>query len=158
MSAEDLAREQGYFSDKHRRHNRSLHGFGIVSGLSVTIASGQIVVSPGLALDCVGNELVVDSSQSIDVVGLVDLKAAYLGLKYFEKGVDPIPVNSGEEHASVLESFELSFTAENCNHRHRHTHGRWLPCGELHELTIAKIKATPGGWRVDRRYRRPAIK
>ena len=158
LSAADLTREQDYSIEKHRRHNRSLHGFGIVSGLSVIIASGQIVVSPGLALDCLGNELVIETSQSVGVVGLVDLRTAYLGLKYVEKYVDPVPVISGEEHASVLESFALSVTAENSNRNHKHTHGRWLPCGQPHELTIAKLRATPGGWRVDRRYRPPAIK
>ncbi len=159
LTAAEFNLEQTYVLEKFKRHNRSLHGFGIVSGLNVTVESGKVQVSPGLASDCSGNELIVDSDQSVNLTGLVGLRTAYLGVRYFEKCVDPLPVESDRiEHANVLESFELSFTAENTNRGHRHLHGRWLPCGQSHELTIAILKATPSGWRVDRRYRSPAIK
>jgi len=47
LTTEDLALEQQYFREKLRRHNRSLHGFGIVSGLKVTTVSGKIAVDAG---------------------------------------------------------------------------------------------------------------
>src|SRR5215204_3952308 len=65
LTAEDLSQEQGYVLDKFRRHNRTLHGFGIISGLKVSARAGQINIEPGIALDCEGNELVVDSAHSI---------------------------------------------------------------------------------------------
>ena len=43
LRTEDLALEQQYFREKLRRHNRNLHGFGIVSGLKVTTDSGKIL-------------------------------------------------------------------------------------------------------------------
>ncbi len=54
LTPEDLELTQQYFRERFKRHNRSLHGFGIVSGLNVTVNSGQIAVEPGLALDCEG--------------------------------------------------------------------------------------------------------
>ncbi len=65
LTLEDLELTQQYFRERLKRHNRSLHGFGIVSGLNATVKSGQIIVEPGLALDCEGNELVIESVQSI---------------------------------------------------------------------------------------------
>lgn len=65
LTPEDLGREQQYVREKLKRHNRTLHGFGIVSGLKVRINSGQIIVEPGLALDCEGNELLIETAQSV---------------------------------------------------------------------------------------------
>lgn len=159
LTAEELQLEQQYFRDIHKRHNRALHGFGIVSGLKVTVGGGLIIVAPGLAIDCEGNELVVDSEQSIAASGLGDLRTAYLGIRYLEKCVDPVPsAIGGEKRSHIQESFELTLAAENSNRGHRHSRGRWLPCGQLHALTIAKLKATAPGWRVDRRYRPPMMK
>jgi|ERR1043166_176592 hypothetical protein len=159
LTADELQLEQKYFIEKHKLHNRALHGFGIVSGLKVTVAGGLLIVAPGLAIDCEGNELVVDSEQTIAPSGLGDLRIAYLGVRYFEKCVDPVPaVDGGEASSHIQESFELTLAGENANRGHRHARGRWLPCAQLHALTIAKLKSTALGWRVDRRYRPPMMK
>jgi hypothetical protein len=159
LTADELQLEQKYFIEKHKLHNRALHGFGIVSGLKVTVGGGLIIVAPGLAIDCDGNELVVDSEQTIAPSGLDDQRIAYLGIRYLEKCVDPVPAASGGEAGShIQESFELTLAPENSNRGHRHSRGRWLPCAQLHALTIAKLKATAHGWRVDRRYRPPMMK
>jgi hypothetical protein len=159
LSAEELQLEQQYFIEQHKLHNRALHGFGIVSGLKVTVSAGQIIVAPGMAIDCEGNELVVDSEEKVAVSGLTDLRIAYLGLRYVEKCVDPVPAaTGGEEYSHIEDSFELAFAAENSNRGHRHARGRWLPCGQAHALTIAKLRAITHGWRVERRYRPPMMK
>jgi hypothetical protein len=159
LTAADLQLEQQYVIEKHKLHNRALHGFGIVSGLKVTVAGRQIIVAPGLAIDCEGNDLVVDSEQTLAVSGLGDLRIAYLGLRYVEKCVDPVPAATGDEERSrIQESFELAFAAENSNRGHRHSRGRWLPCGQPHAFTIAKLRAITHGWRVERRYRPPTMK
>ncbi|HSS19698.1 MAG TPA: hypothetical protein VLL54_06465 [Pyrinomonadaceae bacterium] len=159
LTVSDLELEQNYFREKHKLHNRSLHGFGVVSGLAVTAGSGKVVVQPGLALDCEGNEILIESTQSVNFTGLVSERVAYLALRYVEQFVDPVPVaTGGEENSSVVESFELAIAQENCNRGHRRLRGRWLPCGTAHALTIAKLRATSQGWRVDRRYRPPMVK
>jgi len=159
LAAADFAREQQYHIEKHKLHNRALHGFGMVSGLKVTVNGGEVIVAPGMAIDCEGNELVVADEQTLAVTGLGDLRSAYLGLRYVEKCVDPVPVANGDlEHSHIQESFELAFAGENSNRGHRHARGRWLPCGKSHALTIAKLKATTHGWRVERGYRPPLMK
>ena len=62
LTAQDFADEQDYFREKLRRHNRLLHGWGVVCGLSVTPAAGRcaVVVSPGYALDPCGDEILLE--------------------------------------------------------------------------------------------------
>lgn len=66
MTARDLQAEQGYFVGRHRFHQRVLHGWGIVAGLDVVphpnrecALNGWVVVTPGVAVDCYGREVVV---------------------------------------------------------------------------------------------------
>jgi len=167
LTLDDLALEQQYLREKLKRHNRSLHGFGIVSGLKVTVNSGQIVVEPGLALDCEGNELASESAQSVvPPLTTRDWRTAFVNVSLVEKCADLDPT-AGVERASDLsdylaarltDGFELTVEQENCNRGHRHLRARWLACGRAHALTIAKLRHSAQGWRVDRGYRAPAIK
>ena len=65
LTSDDLAQEQTYVREKRKLHNRALHGFGVVSGLKVSSQSGGVVISPGIALDCEGNEIVIEAPQSL---------------------------------------------------------------------------------------------
>jgi|ERR1044072_13696 hypothetical protein len=158
LTPEDLELEQQYFRGKLKLHNRSLHGFGIVSGLNVTVESGQIVVEAGLALDCEGNELVIDVRQSIAAPDSCETSATYLNVRFVETGADFVPGGEGEQSDTIIESSELGFATENSNRSHRHLRARWLACGQPHALTIAKLRRGTHGWRVDRGYRPPKIK
>ncbi len=158
LTAEVLELEQQYFREKSKLHNRTLHGFGIVSGLKVSVAAGEIVVQPGLALDCEGNELVIDAVQSTVPPPINDARIAYLTVRYVENGTDLVPTAGCEEPSTITESFELAFATENSNRAHRHLRARWLACGQAHALTIAKLKHSLQGWRVERGYRPPFIK
>jgi hypothetical protein len=158
ITPEDFELEQQYFREKFKLHNRSLHGFGIVSGLNVSFDSGQIVVEPGLALDCDGNELVVDTAQSVVPPPVSGSSTTYLNVRFAEVGIDLTTSLDGGEPATIVESFELGFAAENSNRSHRHLRARWLACGQPHALTIAKLRSGAHGWRVDRSYRPPRIK
>lgn len=158
ITTDDLALEQQYFLGKLKRHNRSLHGFGIVSGLKVTTDSGSIAVKPGMALDCEGNELVIQTEQTVSPPATSEKwPAAYVNVRYAEDSVGAM-TNSEGEGSRIRESFEIVIGLENCNRGHRHVRARWLACGKPHALTIAKLKHNSQGWRVDRRYRPPAIK
>lgn len=157
LSAADFDLEQQYFREKFRRHNRSLHGFGVVSGLKVTTSAGKIVITPGLALDCLGNEVVVGALESIPYAAItVNGNTAYVNLRFAEENGD---VAAGSSEASTItEGFQVDFAADNCNRGHRHLRARWLACGQSHALTIAKLKLSLNGWRVERGYRPPKIK
>jgi len=162
LASADLELEQQYVREKLKRHNRSLHGFGIVSGLKVTINSGQIVVEPGLALDCEGNELAIEVSQTIVSQPGDDWRAAFGNVRCVEESAGQTTASGTAEVSPLarilIESFELVVAQENCNRRHRHLRARWLACGLPHALTIAKLLHGSQGWRVDRAYRPPHLK
>lgn len=159
LTVHDLALEQQYFLEKLKRHNRSLHGFGIVSGLKVNSTSGRIAVDAGLALDCQGNEVVIETTQTLSPpASSISWVTAYVNIRYAEDGGDSAITKEGAHDSTIKESFEIIVVQENYNRGHRHLRARWLACGKPHPLTIAKLKHSSQGWRVDRRYRPPTIK
>jgi hypothetical protein len=100
-----------------------------------------------------------------------DWPSAYIQVGFAEEYTDLIPaVGLAEpgltetfqldmkEASTITESGELFVAQENSNRGHRHLRARWLACGQPHALTIAKLKRSSQGWRVERGYRAPAIK
>lgn len=64
ITASDMTAEQDYFRQKLRRHNRFLHGWGVVCGLEVVAAPTtelpwQVSIEPGYALSPQGDEIYV---------------------------------------------------------------------------------------------------
>lgn len=70
MTARDLLAEQEYFLGRHRMQNRLALGWGIVCGLEVTDGGaecpGWLRVSPGMAIDCYGRELILEKAATIE--------------------------------------------------------------------------------------------
>jgi len=73
MEVIDFDVEQLYVVEKWKRHHARLHGTGVVCGLEVK-AHGTpgcrdryLVVQPGTALDCCGNEILVIDPETIDI-------------------------------------------------------------------------------------------
>lgn len=83
LTQEDLQLIVDYAVGKNRLHNRFLFGEGVVCGLSVTCppcGGASVVVAPGYALDCCGNDIYVPCPTEVDVNALVrDLRARQLG-------------------------------------------------------------------------------
>ena len=81
ITADDLILEQEYFRDKHRRHNRLLHGWGVVCGAKVCliVKSGsstgsakeyepwKVRVKPGYILGPYGDEINLDCARIVDL-------------------------------------------------------------------------------------------
>lgn len=69
ITPNDLTQDQEYFRSKARRHNRLLHGWGVVCGAGVTRVSdtAQVVVQPGYVLGPFGDEIVIDDPVTIDL-------------------------------------------------------------------------------------------
>ena len=72
----ELTLEQNYFRDKARRHNRLLHGWGVVCGARVcavsTVDGGEaepwkVRIKPGYILGPYGDEIVIDSEREVDL-------------------------------------------------------------------------------------------
>ncbi len=153
LSADDLQHEQDYFRDKSRLHNRFLHGWGIVAGLGITVdQESTVVVSPGLALDCAGNELVLADEQRIPLSGLAGRH--YLTIEYQEVAVGQTPSPHGEtEHSRVREAVCVALAGANPGAGHSGTGAGTPGCGRSHALCLATITQHGAHWRVARAKR-----
>ena len=72
MTDLDFTEEQRYHIEKRKLLNRMLHGSGVVCGLIIeckdeNCPGSEIVIKPGLALDCNGNEIYVQEQYELEV-------------------------------------------------------------------------------------------
>lgn len=79
ITPDDLTLEQNYFRDRMRRHNRLLHGWGVVCGAlvcpatttnsdgSVSFTAWQVQVQTGYALGPYGDEIILDCVRTVDL-------------------------------------------------------------------------------------------
>lgn len=72
ITADDMTTEQDYFRQHDRRHNRFLHGWGVVCGLSVEAAPDaehpwRVRVCPGYAIGPQGDEITVADPIFFDI-------------------------------------------------------------------------------------------
>jgi len=67
LGVDEFLQEEIYLLEKHRLHNRALHGYGTVCGLEVavrdTTGGPEVVVEPGLAVNPDGREIRVPVAQ-----------------------------------------------------------------------------------------------
>ena len=79
LTQEDLEALVDYVVGKNRLHNRYLFGDGVVCGLQLSCEPcdpAGIKVAPGFALDCCGNDILVQCAEKLDVKALLrDLRA-----------------------------------------------------------------------------------
>jgi hypothetical protein len=72
LTADDLIAEQDYQREKLRRHQRNLHGWGVVCGCSVqgagTGGGWQVKVSPGVAVSPYGDEINIGEAVAVDLL------------------------------------------------------------------------------------------
>jgi hypothetical protein len=69
LGPDDLIQDQTYFREKHRRHNRMLHGWGVVCGACVRRGQTncEVIVEPGYILGPWGDEIVIDRDIVVDL-------------------------------------------------------------------------------------------
>ena len=148
LTADDFQLEQNYQLERSRRNNRFLHGWGIVSGLSVWIENGAtVVVSPGLALDCAGNELVLATPERIALTSLTGKH--FITIRYQETPGAPQPSTHGEaEFARIREGTSVELTSTNPAEDHRKMGAGSPGCGLCHALCLATISQRGSNWRV----------
>jgi hypothetical protein len=71
LTDKDLDAAQRYVIEKNRLHNRYLVGAGVVCGLAVRCHpcdDTSVVVEPGYAIDCCGNDIVLCDPEPFDVI------------------------------------------------------------------------------------------
>jgi hypothetical protein len=124
LTAEDMRAEQDYFLERLRRHNRSLHGWGVVSGCDVQPSAGgapwRVSVSPGYVVTPLGDEIWIDAQALCDLSqGNTPGRTVYLAVRHAEVGSRPAPVSSGGgacpngdcEYTRIHDGFELTTLA-----------------------------------------------
>lgn len=69
VTPDDMTLEQDYFRAKLRRHNRFLHGWGVVCGARVVSAKQpwMVIVKSGYILGPYGDEICIEKDQCVDV-------------------------------------------------------------------------------------------
>lgn len=70
LGVDDFQAEQGFHLGRSRRHQRLLHGSGVVAGYQVSFdqALTELRVGPGLAVDALGRDLALDQTQCVNLV------------------------------------------------------------------------------------------
>ena len=143
LTADDFRAEQDYGREKLRRHNRWVHGPGIVSGLSVTVeptSESTIAIAPGMAITPTGEEIVVSQPLTARVPESTETWVL-ITLIFVERPCDyALIVNeqSGEP-TRIEEGFALIFVTE--------------PVAG--GVPIARLVKDASGWRVDREFQAP---
>lgn len=149
LSAQDLQDEQSYVRDKQRMLNRTLHGWGVVCGLQVSVRPDAVRVEAGLALDCRGNEIVVPTAVESP---LPETDAErFLVVEFVEKPVDHVPVPGGGEQPQatrIEEGFSVRLQSDDpCSaHAGLGRASRW--CKEPHPVPLAELSRRGSGWSI----------
>ncbi len=83
LGEDDLQALESYVLAKNRLHNRHLFGEGVVCGFEVLChpcGDGRVLVQPGYALDCCGNDIVLSCKAELDINLMIrDLRRDKLG-------------------------------------------------------------------------------
>lgn len=165
LSEKDFTDEQQYLREKQRLHNRFLHGSGVVAGLEVSISKDstdelKVVVTPGLALDPRGNEIVMPVPYEEKIRS--ENNTTYVSLYYEEHETDqvPAPSGNGETHQSsrIEESFKLAFEADISVSKREGCESIPQPREETGGIPLARLKREQGLWKIDTTFQRPCIK
>lgn len=73
LTEDDLDSLTNYVVAKQRLHTRHLHGAGVVCGLEVVChpCDDKVIVQPGYALDCCGNDIAVPCPTELDILAMI---------------------------------------------------------------------------------------
>ena len=155
LGEDDFNTEQNYFIQKHRLHNRHLHGWGVVNGLEVSVDKSNVVhVSPGIAIDCAGNELLVCSARKL----AAPRRAVefFVVVEYRETAINSVPIAPGTASSTdpliinsrIQEDCRVYIANDDRNSKHDGIGPGTAGCGSAHPLSIARLQKTPKGWKL----------
>ena len=152
MGVDDFLAEQEYHVDKQRLQNRILFGSGVVSGLESSAERDRVTVRPGIAIDCVGREIVVPETQIVEVPR--GRERIYVGLCYVEREVEPMAVYPQDDTAPATEAsmieegFEIIVGTEPLSGEHAPRGSHYEPCGQDHPVPLATLRREGGRLRL----------
>jgi Chaperone of endosialidase len=114
LRAKDFNEEQGYHVEMRRRHNRLLHTWGIAGdGLKLSFTQGAtaVKVSPGMAVDREGREIVLVEEQTVELAGADPGVPVYIIIKYAEAKTDLSTETGAEGETRWTEAPLLKYEA-----------------------------------------------
>ncbi len=136
LRAPDFSDEQNYHLSMRRLHNSSMHTWGIVQGLQVTLTSGgtgtAVTVSSGVALDSAGREMVLASDTNLELGGIAAGTTLYITIAYDEQESDRTPEAGVPGNTRITELPKLSFSKD-------------APLDPSTTLILAKVPRTSTG-------------
>jgi hypothetical protein len=138
LGAQEFQLEQDYFRERLRRHNRALHGAGVVHGLQVSVRPNggdgeQVAVQPGFAIAPDGEEIVVPCEAS---AGLPQSASQlFVTLSRAEVPSHPVPASDDEQpqFTRVEETFALGVQAT----------------ASQNGIALARLIRAASGWMID---------
>lgn len=104
LDAHDFQTEQDYHRERSALHNR-LHGWGVVCGLAVEPtdpASSSVTVSPGMAIDAHGREILLCEPVALDLAGWIGAErpgTVFVTIEYAEEEDAPVPIPTPDDVA-----------------------------------------------------------
>jgi len=135
LEERDFQDEQTYQIEMRRRHNRTLHFWGVAEGLAVTRRGDrEIVVSPGMAIDKEGREIILPEETVHDLSGFAHMAHAWITLAYHEEH-DPQDRHSAggiEGYTRTTETCELAAA-------------RQQPSDDGSVITLARVQLNANG-------------
>lgn len=152
LTADDFATEQAYWIERQRRHNRRLHGWGVVEGLGVSIDGPKVFVEPGMAIDCAGNEIFLGTRA--ELVTPRKTRELYVVVEYCEAERNPLPISCGPEcsdsakvvNTRIQEECRVCLLDSNPNANHDGTGPGTSGCGAAHPIAIARLQRAAKGF------------
>ncbi len=154
FTADNCQAEQTYYLNKLRRHNRYLHGWGVASGLEVTVSQNRVNATPGIAIDCAGNELFLDESLEMEIPSR---NSEYIvTAEYREIETKPVPgmrrtfSESVElENERIRDYCYISLSEVEAENSHDSDFPLGSPgCGSAHPMILARLERVDKHWQV----------
>ena len=103
---DDFKDEQEYHISMRQQHNRVCHTPGVATGLEVVkVSNDKVRVTAGLAINIIGQEIVLDADTELSLSGFSQTDAVIITIKY--QIVESKPIGSPPQYTRVLEKSEL---------------------------------------------------
>ena len=145
LTAEAFQVEEKYFRERMKLHNRFLHGYGIVTGLDVSVsAPDSVTVNAGYAIDLEGNDIILPTAMQGKL--RITKSSVYLVLCFAERKTDLVPVPSndsgenGQQPSRIEEYGRLAYESEK---------NKASQMGVI----LAQLKNSRGKWIVDKKFK-----
>jgi len=108
LDESDFRVEQDYHRNASLRHNTTLHSWGVVDGLTVSLDGKRVTVAPGVAVDRLGREIALDETTTLDLAAFASGETISVLLSYEEGTGEQRQSEYGEGAARTMEYTVLS--------------------------------------------------